>query len=76
MRPESHLALAPGARVHMAPGERHIMLVNMKRTLAVGEKVPLTLRFRKAGTLTVLAEVRALPVDAAPAPHDHAHHPH
>lgn len=77
MRREPVLALAPGARVGMAPGGRHVMLIDMKRTLAVGEKVPLTLRFRKAGTITVEAEVRPREVDAAPAAEDpHAHHHH
>lgn len=76
MRPEPGLALAPGATVVMAPGGRHIMLINLKRTLAVGEKVPLTLRFRKAGDITVQAEVRARDIDGSGAPDAHAHHHH
>lgn len=76
MRREPVLALAPGARIELAPGGRHLMLIDMKRALAVGEKVPLTLRFRKAGTVTVEAEVRPRPLDDAPAPGGHAHHHH
>lgn len=73
MRQESSLALAPGAWVQMAPGGRHIMLINMKRSLRVGERVPLRLRFRRAGVISVEAEVRPLPVDDGA---DHAGHHH
>ena len=73
MRREGSLALAPGASVQLAPGGRHIMLINMKRSLRVGEKVPLRLRFRRAGVVSVEAEVRPLPVDQGA---DHAGHHH
>lgn len=73
MRREASLALAPGASVQLAPGGRHIMLINMKRSLRVGEKVPLRLRFRRAGVINVEAEVRPLPVDDGA---DHAGHHH
>lgn len=61
--------LAPQEELTFAPGGYHIMLINMKRPLKVGDKVPLTLQFRRAGILTVQAEVRPLDADA-----DHSHH--
>lgn len=55
--------LAPGQVLKFGPGGRHIMLINMKQPLKAGDKVPLTLKFRQAGNITVEAEVRALQVD-------------
>lgn len=63
MRQERSVALGANAELRLAPGGRHLMLINMKRALRPGEQVPLTLRFRRAGALTVQAEVRPLPVD-------------
>lgn len=80
MTQEATVALAPGATLTLAPGGRHLMLINMKRALKPGERIPLTLRFRHAGLVTVEAEVRPLAIDAAPAPaaahSPHAHHAH
>lgn len=72
MRREDAVELAPGQQLRLAPGGRHLMLINMRRSLRVGEKVPLTLRFRDSGALTVQAEVKPLPVDDEPA-HSHSH---
>ena len=68
MRELPQVNLAPNAELRFAPGGYHIMLVGMKRPLAVGEKVPLTFRFRRAGKVTVQAEVRPLDVGGKPAP--------
>lgn len=74
MRHEAVVALAPNAELRFQPGGRHIMLINMKRALKPGERVPLTLRFRKAGPLVIEAEVRPLAVDVDAAdPHAHHH---
>jgi len=61
--------LAPNAVLTFAPGDRHIMLINMKQPLKAGDRVPLTLKFRKAGTITVEAEVRVLDPGADAARH-------
>lgn len=76
--------LAAHAELKFAPGGRHIMLINMKKPLKTGDRVPLILTFRKAGKITVQAEVRALDVDSdapthtpddnAASQHDHAGH--
>jgi copper(I)-binding protein len=76
MRREATMELAPDAELRLQPGGRHIMLINMKRALKPGERVPLTLRFRKAGLIVIDAEVRPLAVDVEAAdPHAH-HHGH
>jgi periplasmic copper chaperone A len=54
----------------LKPGGAHLMLVDLKRPLKEGEKVPLLLKFEKSGELKVDFEVRPL---AAPAPSEHKH---
>ncbi|MGH8493306.1 MAG: copper chaperone PCu(A)C [Moraxellaceae bacterium] len=60
--------LAAGQKLSLAAGSRHIMLIDMKQPLKAGDKVPLTLVFRKAGRVTVQAEVRPLVVNDQSAP--------
>lgn len=58
MREVSQLELQPAARVVMTSGDGyHIMLVGLKKALVPGEKVPLSLRFEKAGKLDIEAVV-------------------
>jgi hypothetical protein len=63
MRPAERIELAPGKTVKLEPGGFHAMLIDLKRTLKPGEKVPLTLTVQRAdasrATFTVQAEVRA-----------------
>jgi Uncharacterized protein conserved in bacteria len=48
----------PAAGVlELKPGGFHIMLIGLKAPLALGKSVPLTLRFAKAGTVTVQLKV-------------------
>jgi copper(I)-binding protein len=50
----------PGrAHMELKPGGAHLMLIDIKRPFKEGEKVPLTLRFEKAGEIKVELEVRA-----------------
>jgi len=44
----------------LAPGGAHLMLVDLKAPLKEGAKVPITLRFEKAGEVKVELQVRAL----------------
>lgn len=74
MVPEPSLALPANAEVRLAPGGRHLMLVNVKRALRPGERVPLLLRFRHAGAVTVQAEVRSLLGDEDAGGQGHHHH--
>lgn len=45
--------IAAGSEVKFAPGSYHIMLMGLKQPLKAGEHFPLTLKFAKAGTITV-----------------------
>jgi copper(I)-binding protein len=54
----------------LKPGGAHLMLVDIKRPLKEGEKVPLVLRFQNAGEVKVELEVRAL---GAPKAQPHRH---
>lgn len=58
MRPVAALDVPANGQVDFKPGGYHIMLINVKRTLKVGDTVPLTLTFQRAGTVQVTAEVR------------------
>ncbi|HXA48487.1 MAG TPA: copper chaperone PCu(A)C [Burkholderiaceae bacterium] len=60
MREVSDLALPPAAKIVMAPGGGyHIMLMGLKKPLAMGDKIPLSLRFEKAGKLDVTVVVES-----------------
>jgi iron complex transport system substrate-binding protein len=67
MRPVASLPLAPGASVRFEPGGLHLMLVGLAAPLVAGERVPLTLRFERAGPVEVVLEVRDGAPAAAPA---------
>ncbi|MCB1354608.1 MAG: copper chaperone PCu(A)C [Rhodobacteraceae bacterium] len=54
------LPLPPGARVSLAPGGLHIMLLGLTRPLAEGDTVDLTFVFEHAGAIPA-----AVPVDLA-----------
>jgi periplasmic copper chaperone A len=50
MRQVDGIELAPAATIAMKPGDGyHIMLLGLKQPLKVGDKLPLTLTFEKAG---------------------------
>ncbi len=51
------VAVAPGATVKFAPGGYHIMLMGLKQPLKAGDRFPLTLKFAKAGSVTVDVQV-------------------
>jgi periplasmic copper chaperone A len=54
----------------LKPGGAHLMLVDLKAPLKEGTKVPMTLRFEKAGEVKVELQVRAL---GATGGHHHGH---
>jgi copper(I)-binding protein len=45
-------------RLTLRPGGSHLMLVGLKKPLAKGERVPLTLRFERAGEIQIELEVQ------------------
>jgi periplasmic copper chaperone A len=70
MRPVQAIEIGAGQTVTLRPGGLHLMMIGLSQPLRVGETVPVTLRFERAGEVQV-----ALPVQAAgarePAPHRH-----
>jgi copper(I)-binding protein len=73
MRRVDKVELPAGKPVRLEPGGLHVMLMDLKRSLKPGDRVPLTLTFQRADSsrapVTVDAEVRP----AAPVPAHHAH---
>lgn len=62
MRPVAGgLVIAPGATVALAPGGYHLMLMNPTRPFKLGDRIPATLRFEKAGAVKVELVVQAQP---------------
>jgi copper(I)-binding protein len=64
MRPAGNIELPAGKAVKLAPGGLHVMLMDLKRPLKPGEKVPLALTVQRAdlnsrSVFAVQAEVRA-----------------
>ena len=54
----AELAVAPGDSIVLAPGGLHAMLMTLDRLPVAGDSVPLTLRFARAGAITVMVPVR------------------
>lgn len=71
MRELKALDLPPGKTVSLAPGGLHLMLRGLKAPLKEGERVPLKLRFERAGEIEVVFHVQRQPAAAASAPHVH-----
>lgn len=57
MRRVEAIEVPAGASVTLKPGGLHLMLMELKQPLKAGERVPLTLRFEKAGEVAVSLEV-------------------
>ena len=62
MRAFDRLVIAPGKSLTFAPGGLHVMLSGFKRSILIGETVPLVLVLSDGSTVAVAALVR--PVDA------------
>ena len=61
MRPVSQLPVSQGKPVTLKPGGYHIMLMDLKQELKVGDVIEVTLRFEKSGPITVSVPVRDFP---------------
>lgn len=59
MRPVPNIAVAPGQTVELRPGGFHIMLIGLTAPMQQGGRVPLTLRFERAGEVQVELTVEA-----------------
>ncbi len=59
MRPVQAIAVAPGQTVELRPGGFHIMMIGLTAPMTQGGRVPLTLRFERAGEVQVELAVQA-----------------
>ena len=59
MLPVAAIDLETGKKVQLAPGGYHVMLMDLKRQLKVGETFPITLTFAQAAPMTVTVKVEA-----------------
>jgi periplasmic copper chaperone A len=66
MRQVDAIALPAGKPIKLEPGGLHVMFIGLKQPLALGSKVPVTLRFEKAGEVLVEFDVTSRPT-ATPA---------
>lgn len=71
MRQVDGIDVPAGQTVELKPGGLHIMFSGLKAPLEEGTSFPMTLRFEKAGEVTV--EVKVEKTKAAPAAHHHKH---
>lgn len=53
------LIIKAGATSPLRPGENHVMLMDLKKTLAVGDEVTVTLTFKDGSTLNVTGLVKS-----------------
>ena len=75
MRPLADgLEVPAGAKVELAPGGFHVMLIGLKQPIVEGDKVPLTLTFEKGGDIEV--ELAADKMGAGGKAADHGSHGH
>ncbi len=58
MRAVQSVEVGPRSKVRLQPGGLHLMLTELKGPLAEGSHFPLTLRFEKAGEMTVEVAVQ------------------
>jgi periplasmic copper chaperone A len=57
MRAVSGLPVTTSAPVTLKPNGYHIMLLDLKQPLVAGTRIPVTLTFEKAGSITTMATV-------------------
>lgn len=57
MRPLAELPVKAGGTAEFKPGGMHIMLLGLKQPLKAGDSFPLTLTFKKAGTVETTVTV-------------------
>lgn len=67
------LEISPGATVELKPGSYHIMMMNLSRPLAKGDRVKGSLTFEKAGKIDVEFTVEAMGGSPASAKMDQMH---
>ena len=61
------IELPAGGTVELKPGGYHVMLIGLNRELRGGDKFSLTLTFQRAGSVSVMVEVKGSASDSPPA---------
>ncbi len=56
--PDGYIPLPKGQTVELKVGGLHVMCINKQQEFMIGDTIPLTLQFEKAGTMEVTAEIR------------------
>ena len=57
MRAVPSLTVNPGGRLELKPNGYHLMLIDLKQPLKLGERFPLTLSFERAGSVLISVPV-------------------
>ncbi len=65
MRAVAAVEIPAHATTALKPGGYHVMLIDLKQPLVVGETLPLSLTFAKAGRIDVTARVEAADSDSS-----------
>jgi copper(I)-binding protein len=60
MRAVPSLEIGPGMRLELGPGAYHLMLIELRQPLKLGEQFPLTLTFERLGTVTTMVTVEEM----------------
>jgi copper(I)-binding protein len=71
MRPVADIPVPANGSVTLQPGGLHLMLIGLTQPLAAGQSVPVTLRFERAGEVTIQLAVQA--AGARQPGHGHRH---
>lgn len=72
MRQVQSVPLDAYAEIKFAPGKYHIMLVNLKKELKVGDEIELTLHFKNFEDITIHVPVRDTPAPEEEHSDDHS----
>ena len=71
MRPLERVELPAGKTVRLAPNGVHLMLIDLKKPLKAGDKLPLVLSVQSSGTSLTTLKIEAPVRAAASAAHSH-----
>ena len=58
MQPVARVEIPAGASLQLKPVSYHVMLIGLVKDLKAGDTIDLTLKFERAGAITVKAQVR------------------
>jgi copper(I)-binding protein len=76
MREVTAIDIKPKEKIAMQPGNGyHLMLIGLKAPLKAGDKLPLTLTFRKAGKVKTTITVEDGKMEKKTGAADEHHHP-